>query len=162
MAAITKPMALDESFNTTETTSRNVADVLAEGLDSIAESISPRTATEIPIESGSSTNTKDYIDNNCVTITMGVFTGSTNVNVLRSTLIKIGNLKILSVIFARTGDTSTLGTVSTGFEATYNYDFIATKDYGEGVRMRMNQSNSIGFSTTPNANDYYAFTLAYV
>ena len=119
-------------------------------------------ATNLPITSGSATNTKDYIDSKCVTITAGVFTASSNVNVLRSTLIKIGNLKILSVIFSRTGDTSTLGTVSSGFEALYNYDFIATKDYGEGVRMRMNQSNSIGFSTTPNANDYYAFTLAYV
>lgn len=120
------------------------------------------TADMLPIQSGSATNTKDYIDSNCVTITTGVFTASSNVNVLRSTLIKIGKLKILSVIFSRTGDTNTLGTVSSGFEALYNYDFIATRDYGEGVRMRINQGNSIGFSTTPNANDYYAFTLAYV
>ena len=122
----------------------------------------PTNAELLPIQSGSATNTKDYIDSKCVTITTGTFTASSNVNVLRSTLIKIGNLKILSVIFSRTGDTNTLGTVSSGFEALYNYDFIATKDYGEGVRMRINQSNSIGFSTTPNANDYYAFTLTYV
>lgn len=104
---------------------------------------------------------KDYIDNKTNTLN-GIFTPGTNVTVLRSTLIKIGNLKILSVIFQRTGVANVLGTVSTGFEATYNYDFIATKDYSAGVRMRINQSNSIVFSTTPDANEYYAFTLAYV
>ena len=36
MATVTKPMALDESFNTTEGTSRNIADVLAEELSGIA------------------------------------------------------------------------------------------------------------------------------
>lgn len=34
MAEVTKPIALDESFNTTESTPRNIADVLAEGLAS--------------------------------------------------------------------------------------------------------------------------------
>lgn len=62
MAEVTKPIALDESFNTSESTPRNLADVLAEGLGDIAEAVVPRAATEIPIESGSSTNTKDYID----------------------------------------------------------------------------------------------------
>lgn len=40
-----------------------IADVLTEGLDNIAEAVVPRAATEIPIQSGSATNTKDYIDN---------------------------------------------------------------------------------------------------
>lgn len=39
MAEVTKPIALDESFNTTESTPRNTADVLAEGLDAIATAI---------------------------------------------------------------------------------------------------------------------------
>lgn len=62
MAEVTKPIALDESLNTTESTPRNIADVLAEGLGDIAEAVVPRAATEIPIESGSATNTKAYID----------------------------------------------------------------------------------------------------
>jgi len=49
MAEVTKPIALDESFNTTENTSRNVADVLAEGLDAIADAVAPKYATEIPM-----------------------------------------------------------------------------------------------------------------
>ena len=49
MATVTKPMALDESFNTTENTSRNVADVLAEGLSDIADAISPKYATDLPM-----------------------------------------------------------------------------------------------------------------
>ena len=47
MATVTKPMALDESFNTTENTSRNVADVLAEGLSDIADAVTPKYATDI-------------------------------------------------------------------------------------------------------------------
>ena len=39
MATVTKPIALDESLNTTETPSRNVADVLAEELQNIAQAI---------------------------------------------------------------------------------------------------------------------------
>lgn len=39
MATITKPIALDESFKTNESTSRNIADVLAEELSNIAQSI---------------------------------------------------------------------------------------------------------------------------
>ena len=40
MATVTKPIALDESINTTEGTSRNIADVLAQELANIATSIS--------------------------------------------------------------------------------------------------------------------------
>lgn len=39
MAIVTKPMALDESMNTTESTSRNIADVLAQELSGIASAI---------------------------------------------------------------------------------------------------------------------------
>lgn len=39
MATVTKPMALDESMNTTESTSRNIADVLAQELSGIASAI---------------------------------------------------------------------------------------------------------------------------
>ena len=40
MALVTKPPALDESMNTTEGTSRNIADVLAQELSGIATAIS--------------------------------------------------------------------------------------------------------------------------
>ena len=39
MATVTKPIALDESLNTTENPSRNIADVLAEGLDDIVSAL---------------------------------------------------------------------------------------------------------------------------
>lgn len=39
MATVTKPLALDESIKTTEQTPRNVADVLAQGLDAIGQAI---------------------------------------------------------------------------------------------------------------------------
>ncbi len=40
MATVTKPIALDESINTTESPSRNIADVLAQELSGIASAIS--------------------------------------------------------------------------------------------------------------------------
>ena len=40
MATVTKPIALDESFNTTEQTPRNLADVLAEGIGDLISAIS--------------------------------------------------------------------------------------------------------------------------
>ena len=39
MATVTKPIALDESLNTTELSSRNVADVLAQELSAVATAI---------------------------------------------------------------------------------------------------------------------------
>ena len=41
MATVTKPIALDESLNTTESPSRNVADVLADELGNIASHLTP-------------------------------------------------------------------------------------------------------------------------
>lgn len=40
MATVTKPIALDESFNTTENTSRNIADVLSEGIGDLISAVS--------------------------------------------------------------------------------------------------------------------------
>lgn len=40
MATVTKPIALDESFNTTEQTPRNLADVLAEGIGDLVSAVS--------------------------------------------------------------------------------------------------------------------------
>lgn len=50
MAQVTKPIALDESFNTTEQTSRNIADVLAEeigNLVSVVSRIAPQTVYDL-------------------------------------------------------------------------------------------------------------------
>lgn len=48
MSEVTKPIALDESLHTTESTPRNLADVLAEGLSDLADSVKP-SASDIPI-----------------------------------------------------------------------------------------------------------------
>lgn len=53
MATITKPMALDESFKTTETTPRNIADVLAEMGEAIAQGMG-RHANEVSYDNTTS------------------------------------------------------------------------------------------------------------
>ena len=63
MAEVTKPIALDETFNTTESTPRNIADVLAEGLDDLANAVKP-DASDIdlaPISGMSATNVQSGI-----------------------------------------------------------------------------------------------------
>ena len=50
MATVTKPIALDESFNTTEVTPRNIADVLAEGIGDLIHAVSqiaPQTVYDL-------------------------------------------------------------------------------------------------------------------
>lgn len=59
MATVTKPIALDESFNTTEVTPRNIADVLAEGLSHITG----RTASEVEYDNTDSGLTADNVQN---------------------------------------------------------------------------------------------------
>jgi len=66
MATVTKPIALDESINTTEQTPRNIADVLAEELKGIADNILPPNASRIAYDNTASgltaTNVQDAID----------------------------------------------------------------------------------------------------
>ena len=66
MATVTKPIALDESINTTELTPRNIADVLAEELKGIADNILPPNASQIAYDNTASglsaTNVQDAID----------------------------------------------------------------------------------------------------
>lgn len=50
MATVTKPIALNESFNTTEATPRNIADVLAEGIGDLIHAVSqiaPQTVYDL-------------------------------------------------------------------------------------------------------------------
>ena len=53
MSTITKPMALDESFNTTETTPRNIADVLAGIEDALSQGMG-RQANEVSYDNTTS------------------------------------------------------------------------------------------------------------
>ena len=95
-------------------------------------------------------------------ITVGTFTADANITLLRSTLIKINSIKFLSIIFAVTGSGNEIGTMSSGFSATYNYDFTIANDNGSATRARINQNNVLSFSTTPTQGSYYALTIAYI
>jgi hypothetical protein len=98
-----------------------------------------------------------------VGVETGTFTAGTNITVLRSSLYKLGNIKFLSVIFLVTGTATSVGTVSTGFEATYNIDFTAMSDSNNYARFRIqNGRNSVDISTTPQQSTYYAFTISYI
>lgn len=61
---VTKPIALDESLNTTEETPRNIADVLAEGLAGIGEALS--IEAELPLKK---VNGKFTNNGNLLTVT---------------------------------------------------------------------------------------------
>lgn len=91
------------------------------------------------------------------------FTPSENITVLRSTLIKKGNVKYLSVIFQRTGVTNTIGTVASDCKALYDYDWTGVSDGGYQGRFRIRaNSDIVELAITPALNDFYAFTIAYI
>lgn len=175
MATVTKPMALDESFNTTESTPRNIADVLAEGLDNIAEAVSPSTtnfapdyddtqtyntndkviyqgllyvcledsvtgawdgtkwqqisvadftADLLPIQSGSSTNTKDYIDSkveNIPTLDVEESSGAIGVN---------GTWQIPASVLAHTLIIISVRRQGLGNSAIFTKDDLFARDVG--------------------------------
>jgi len=66
MATVTKPIALDESINTTEQTPRNIADVLAEELKGIADSISTAESVEDILSDMATTKTAPTISGTAV------------------------------------------------------------------------------------------------
>lgn len=88
MATVTKPMALDESMNTTESTSRNIADVLAQELSGIASAITggddKANKTDIAtVESGStasraySVGELVYVNGNLYKVITAIASGAT-------------------------------------------------------------------------------------
>lgn len=88
MATVTKPIALDESINTTESPSRNVADVLAQELSGIASAITggsnkvPKTdiATVEPSNTASraySVGELVYVNGNLYKVITAIANGST-------------------------------------------------------------------------------------
>lgn len=88
MATVTKPMALDESIKTTESTSRNIADVLAQELSGIASAITggndKANKTDIAtVESGStasraySVGELVYVNGNLYKVITAIASGAT-------------------------------------------------------------------------------------
>ena len=88
MAIVTKPMALDESMNTTESTSRNIADVLAQELSGIASAITggDGKANKTDIATVESTNTASraysvgelvYVNGNLYKVITAITSGAT-------------------------------------------------------------------------------------
>jgi len=88
MAIVTKPMALDESIKTTESTSRNIADVLAQELSGIASAITggdgKANKTDIAtVESGStasraySVGELVYVNGNLYKVITAIASGAT-------------------------------------------------------------------------------------
>lgn len=119
------------------------------------------------IEYSSGVTIKQAIDSKQDTLgnTTGTFTGATNINIVRSALVKYGNIKILSVIFQPTGSVTNLGNVSSGFHPSYNIDFSAVSDNGYGARLRLvenTQTVVVANAAQIHINDYYAFTIAYI
>lgn len=122
------------------------------------------TASDIEYSSGVSV--KDKIDTKAdKTVTVGSFTGANNMNIIRSTVVKYGDLKILSVIFQPRGTSVNLGDVSNGFQPLYNIDFSAVSDNGYGARMRLAENTqTVVFTSSEEIQsyEYYAFTICYI
>lgn len=118
------------------------------------------TGSDIAVSDSDATSIAEAIQN--PTAIVGTFTADANVTLLRSTLIKVNSIKFLSVIFNVKGTTDAIGTMSSGFEASHNYDFTIANDKGTATRARINQDNVLTFSTKPVQGSYYALTIVYI
>ena len=160
-----------EAFDPTHWTAKKVVDAFADIEDELDGKVDTTDfyATNLPIESGSATNTKDYIDSglsgkeDTLTTTTGTITASSNVSLIRPNAIKWGKVKTLNCVFQVTGTTSTIGTIPSAFAPTNTIDFSVNGDSGHGCRLQIVAGNtSIAIASAPTQNEYYAFTVTYI
>ena len=130
----------------------------------------PTNAELLPIQSGSATNTKAYIDTalsgkqDTLTTINDTFSASANITLLRPLCVKYGNIKQLSCVFRVDGTVSNVGTIPNAYKPTYNIDFSAVGDNGNGARLRIQaNSNTIEISNAlSSSSEYFAFTVCYI
>ena len=106
------------------------------------------------------------IENNLPTTTTGTVTQDTNTTILRSSLVKYGNVKTLSIIFQLNNSSATaIGTLSSGYAPQNNIDFNVVSDNGAILRLRI-QSNSTTISISngygSTTGTYFSFAIAYI
>lgn len=132
MATVTKPMALDESMNTTESTSRNIADVLAQELSGIASAITGGSdkANKTDIATVEPTNTASraysvgelvYVNGNLYKVIRAIasgatFTVGTNIQSanVSGAIKELGVVKKGTLTFTTGADGTWAGTVTIG------------------------------------------------
>ena len=133
-------------------------------------SVADLNAELLPIQSGSATNTKAYIDTalsgkqDTLTTINDTFSASANITLLRPLCVKYGNIKQLSCVFRVDGTVSNVGTIPNAYKPTYNIDFSAVGDNGNGARLRIQaNSNTIEISNAlSSSSEYFAFTVCYI
>lgn len=148
MAIVTKPMALDESMNTTESTSRNIADVLAQELSGIASAITggDDKANKTDIATVEPTNTASraysvgelvYVNGNLYKVITAIASGATftvgtniqSTNVSGTVKDALDNMSAENVSYGS-------GTVKDALDAT---DFLSDITTSSGVTLRQDQ-----------------------
>ena len=133
-------------------------------------SVADLNAELLPIQSGSATNTKAYIDTalsgkqDTLTTINDTFSASANITLLRPLCVNYGNIKQLSCVFRVDGTVSNVGTIPNAYKPTYNIDFSAVGDNGNGARLRIQaNSNTIEISNAlSSSSEYFAFTVCYI
>ena len=121
------------------------------------------TASMLPYDSN--TNTKAKIDEkqDKFTTSTGTITAGTNVTLVRPLTVKYGNLKMISVVFKTTGNTSSVGTLPAGYEPTNTVDFSCAGDAGHGCRLQIvSGDRTIQIASAPTQEEYYAINICYV
>lgn len=134
MAEIMKPPALDESLNTTEVQSRNVADVLAQELQNLASSVKP-SADEIDFDntgtSLSSTDVEGAIKE-IVTESTSTVSVSQGLTATRNEISKCGCMTTLNLRISKISPTTKnwiiLGTIPEGFRPKSDIDYLCANN----------------------------------
>lgn len=127
------------------------------GFINITDETSQINATEIPIESGSATNTKDYIDtvdSKIPTFDSNTLSGGTSITVNRSQIYKYGKLAFVTCVFTTTasitGDSTVLN-LPAGYTAKNFTDIVGSDNsgntkllYASGNTIKINGSLTSG------------------
>lgn len=162
MAEQYAPIAKDESFNTTDLTPKNIADVLKDGLKNIADSVKP-TADEIPFDNTGTSLSSDNVED-AIKEVDGKFnvTGyGINTTYVKGYVYKTGRVVYLTITDG-SGSSHSADTVLTTLPSEYRpintADFLST--YSK-TRVKINTNGDIVTSEAVT-NSYIRGSVTYI
>ena len=155
----TEPVTTPGPWTGSVNWTRASVDSIATSINNDINDLKSRTGSDIPISDSSTTSITEAIKN--PTAEIGLFTPANDIVIVRSVLLKVNSIKFLTLIFNVRSSSTTIGTLSEGFEALHNYDLTIANDNGTATRARI-QNNTLSFSLEPVQGSYYALTIAFI
>lgn len=154
-----------EAFDPTHWTAKKVVDAFADIEDELDDKVDTAdfTADLLPIESGSSTNTKDYIDSKFPTAytTSGLSTVS-GATIIDGGYCKFGKLVIVNIRISTTSEIAIMNNVVTGLPKSASTNNIVTVNNQLGLNISLLQRGYIYNSSVIPTNTTVLLNCVYL